>query len=961
MTLRARLAVVAAHVWVLLVMLPAGVVMAQATGSISGTVYDASTGEPLSHAGVTVLETEQRTQTDDEGKFRLDVAPGVYSLRIASPTYTAANLGNVQVTAGGLADASASLNPTGAVIDVLEIVAEAHQAAEATQLLERKVAAYVSDNISAQLIKQSPDSSAAEVVTRLPAITVSTDDFIFIRGLGERYSSALLNGSRLPSTNPDKRVVSLDLFPAEFIESLSIKKSYTPDLPGDFAGGLVDIDLKEFPEEFTYSLGVSTSYNTESTFRDFDTTKGSDWDYLGFGAKVRELPGIFGDENLGEDAVATDSRQRALHGSLRNVWAVDGYDAGPNLGLKANFGNRIGPVGFLLGANFSNEFKVKRQRTYSRALNGGAFLDDGVDPQQVDFATYDESVFETKLGAVLTGGVEVSEDHTLKFRGFMNRKVQDGTFVGLASLASNLEGLDVFTNEYHYRVDQLGFGQIGGEHHTGVIDIDWRTAMAQTSRDEPDWRFVRRVRAQGTNDIPALNNKDPSLLRLFNNLSEWMSDSAVDLTAPFEFSDWPIASFDGEEAKLKAGVAYTYRDRSFDMRRFRVTFGNQPIDTTLPTEVLLQPQNIGIGSRNPFEFKEAIDPSDDFDATQEIAGTYGMVDVPIVPRLVRLIGGARVEYSLIRTIGKDSGGDDASARLKDVDVLPGANFVYSPREDMNVRFGISRTVSRPEFRELSETLFPAVDGTRVVRGNSELESTDVISYDVRWEWFISDAELLSVSLFKKDIPNAIEKVSRSFTSSSVDSFRNASAALWGVEFEVRKNFGMLAEPLQKLIGLGALAYELENFSLLTNVSLIRSRANVAKLSGEECTGPNPPSECSEVQTNPNRALQGQADLVANAAIQYDHADWGNYRLLFNHVGETIAAAGVDRSPDIITQPYDTLDFVWTATFSPFDVPLNTKLSVENILNEVYEERQGALVTDSFKVGVKFGLGVSYTF
>ena len=934
---------------------------AQATGTLAGTVYDASSGEPLAGAGITVIETEQRSQTDAEGRFELQVAPGTYSVRVAAPTYTASNLASVRISAGDLTDASTSLSPTGAVIDVLEIVAEAHQAAEATQLLERKVAAYVSDNISAQLIKQSPDSSAAEVVTRLPAITVSSDDFIFIRGLGERYSSALLNGSRLPSTDPDKRVVSLDLFPAEFIESLSIKKSYTPDLPGDFAGGLVDIELKEFPEELTYSVGVSTAYNTESTFRDFDTYKGSNLDYLGFGVSERELPDIFGDDNLGEDAFSTDSRQRALHGSLRNVWAADEYTPGPNLGIKASIGNRLGPVGFLLGANYSNSYKVKRQRIKNRALNGGAFLADGIDPQQVDFATYDESVYETTLGAVLTGGIEVADEQTIKFRGFMNRKALDGTQLGTASLASNLEGFEVFTNQYHYRVDQLGFGQLGGAHRAGPFEVDWRSAMALTTRDEPDRRFVRRQRPEGSDETPFLINKDPSLLRLFNDLSEWMSDSAVDLTLPFEFSEWPLANWDGEEGKIKTGIAYTYRDRTFEQRRFRVSFGNERIDTTLPTEELLTVTNIGVGSRNPFEFKEAIDPSDDFDATQEIAGTYGMLDVPLIPRYLRFIGGARVEYSLIRTEGKSTSGDDASARLKDVDVLPGANFVYSPRDDMNVRFGLSRTVSRPEFRELSPTLFPSVDGDRVILGNSDLESTDVTSYDLRWEWFLSDAELVSLSFFKKDIPSAIEKVSKSFTSSSVDSFRNASATLWGFEVEVRKNLGMLAEPLRDLTGLGAAAYELENFSVLSNVSLIRSKANVQTLSGDVCMGPDPPDECSEVQTSPDRALQGQADLVANAAVQYDHVDWGNFRFLYNHVGETIAAAGVDGSPDIIATPTDTLDFVWTSTFSPFDVPLSTKLSVENILNDTYEETQGELITDRYKEGVKFGASVSYTF
>lgn len=962
MSFRARLAVVAAAIAAAVIASPVHL-PAQNTGTVSGTVYDAATGEPLPGAGVTVLETEQRTQSGDDGTFRIAVAPGTYAVRIAAPAYSPANLEGLVVPAGGTADASASLNPTGAVIDVLEIVAEAHQASEATQLLERKMASYVSDNIGAQMIKQSPDSSAAEVVTRLPAITVSSDDFIFIRGLGERYSSALLNGSRLPSTDPDKRVVSLDLFPAEFIESLSISKSYSPDLPGDFAGGLVDIRLKKYPEELTWGVGVSTSASTESTFQDFNTYRGSDLDYLGFGLGTRELPGIFGDEKLDESATSTDSRQRALHGALRNVWAVDEITPGPNLGVKANVGNRFGPFGFLLGASYSNEFKVYQQRERNRALGPDAIDDEGnVVPGQVDFATYNESTFETGLGAVLSAGAEINEDHSLSLHGFLNRNTSDLTQYGLAQLSSNLDTLDVFNTQFQYRVDQLSFGQLGGTHRAGPFDVDWRSAFALTTRDEPDRRFVRQGRERGTSDAPALNNKSPSLIRLFNGLEEWMSDSAVDATLPFEFRDFALEEWNGEEAKLKAGLAYTYRDRNFEQRRFQINqFDTSGLDTTLPVEQLLVPENIGVGSRNPFEFREAIDPSDDFDASQEIAGTYGLVDVPLIPRSLRFIGGARFEYSLIRTIGKSNAGDDASARIEDYDVMPAGNFVYSPREDMNVRFGISQTVSRPEFRELSETFFPEADGDAVTLGNSELESTKVNSYDLRWEWFLSDAELLSFGVFKKDIPNAIETVSISSTSSSVESFANSTAALWGVEFEVRKNFGMLVEPLRGWTGAGAGLYELENLSFLTNVSLIRSTANIETLSGDDCLVPDPPLACQLVQTNSNRALQGQADLVANAALQYDNADWGTYRLLYNHVGETIAAAGINGLPDILATPSNTLDFVWNTTFAPFDVPLNTKLSVENILNDDYHEVQGPLTIDRYEPGVKFGVGVSYTF
>ncbi len=930
-------------------------------GILSGTVFDSTSGEPVIGAAVTIVATEQRVSAGDDGAFRIPIAPGNYDLRFTAPGYSARVLQGVVVGPDEPADASTSLSPTGAVMDVLEVVAQPYRVSEATQLMERREATYVSDNIGAELISQSPDSDAAEVVQRLPAITVRDDKFIVIRGLGERYSGALLNGSRLPSTDPDKRVVSLDLFPSNFIESLSIQKSFSPEFPGD-STALVDIRLKEFPEELTVGAGLSTGGNTQSTFRSFDTYQGSTLDYFGFGNDYRDLPGIIPDDTLSAEATATDSRQRALHSSFRNIWDPSETTAPVDWGTNFSVGNSIGDFGFMFAATYGANYTVRRDAIVRQVRSEDWFETGNLG------ALYDSrettSTFETRLGGILTAAYQPVDEHKLALRSFVNRASTDETLDNRGINVPGREDFDVFETNLRYREEQLGFGQLEGTHELPWLDLTWRSALSQTTRNDPDQRFIVRARPQGTQQAPVLINEFKNLMRTFGSLDETMTDSGLDVSVPWVLPDAAPKPWRGQEIKFKTGAAYTYRDRSFEQRRFKLTeTPTNLVDKSLPLEQLLVPQNIGLAPNGSFEFGEIDNPADVFDATQNIAAGYGMVEVPLLPNTLRFIGGVRAEYSLIETTGLDTAGDDASTRLEDTDPLPSLNFIYSPREDMNIRYGYSQTVSRPEFRELMETEFPPVGGERVVKGNADLYSTDIRSHDLRWEWFIDDVDLVSVSFFEKEIPDAIEVVTKPATSSLVDSFRNAEAWLWGFELEVRKNLGFLGESIRDVRWMKDLSYELESVSVLGNFSIIESEAYIRRLSGPECEGDpaTVPKACSEAQTNESRRMQGQAPYVINLALQYENLDWGTFRLLYNTVGDQIIAAGTDGLDDIIEEPRHQVDFVWSSTIEPFDVPLTTKFAVENILDDDYVASQQDFVVERYEPGVGFGMSVSYSY
>ncbi|HUI24590.1 MAG TPA: TonB-dependent receptor [Candidatus Kryptonia bacterium] len=933
---------VLSSLWLICVNVPANAQQNAPTnateGTIAGRVLDKSSGDPIIEAGVEVTQTGKRARTDLDGKFTIKVPAGTYELRIFAPLYTGTRLTNVVVNVGGVANADANLAPEGqAGIEVVEVVAQADKAAESTQLLQRKKSAVVSDNIAAETIAKSPDKNAAEVVKRVPAVTVQNDKFVFVRGLGERYSSALLNGSRLPSTDPSKRVVPLDLFPAEFVESISILKTYTPDLPGDFSGGLVDIRLKEFPERLRYALNFSTGFNTNATFQHFDTyhADGRGLDYLGFGESSRALPSFIPDQNI---ATPPAAQQRAYASAFENSWDVNSMTAPPNFTVNGSFGNTFGPLGASLGVLYATEYK-RHPDEFAQNFTNGGMQGGHVTITPFGDLSFDRSIFQSRLGAVLSSGYKLDPDNKVTVRALIDRNSTDEVVDGTGHDRNNLEQ-PITQSRLQYTEEQLGYGQVAGAHHWPAVDLDWRTAISQTTQSQPDTRFVAYNLPTATNDLMGLSRQyitagegPESGLRTFADLDEYLSDSAIDLTIPFKTGLPGTDFWSGLPAKFKFGPAYAYRRRTFDFRRFlynRVDTAN--LDQSLSVEELLIPEHIPAN----YSFREGTQAQDSFTASQEIAAIYGMVDLPLIRDQLRVVAGVRVEYSYIATDSSDMQGNSVHPTVNDLSPLPGVNLIYSPRDDMNVRYGYSRSVSRPEFRELTPTEFPVPNGERPLIGNPFLVSADIESHDLRWEWFLSPSEVVSVGAFYKSLDKPIEQVVIGQSAGEADSFRNAKdATLKGFEFEARKNLGFLSS-------------RLTNLNFLTNVAYIDSTVNVPQVPGE-------------VQTSSKRALQGQAPFVVNAALEYDHPTWGSARLLYNTIDSRIVAAGANGLPDIFDNRRDKLDLVLLSKINPFGTPLTVKLAAENLLDQPFEETQGGFTAQRFTAGVKVTLGLTYEY
>ncbi|HJU42090.1 MAG TPA: TonB-dependent receptor [Vicinamibacterales bacterium] len=898
---------------------------------VTGVVRDESNNITLPGVPVEVAGGET-VYTDVDGRYVLDLVPGSYELKVTMDGYESKT---IKVDAGAgerVIDANVGLTMTrfAETVTVTAAAIDAATSSAEAQLAERRSAAVITDNLGSQEMKKNADSDAAAAMSRVTGLSVVDNQYVFVRGLGERYSNTTLAGSTLPTTEPDKKVVPLDLFPAGLLDSVQVNKSYSPDRSAEFAGGLVQIQPLKFPNRAVLDFSYGFNHYATATGKSIPLSGLGNRDWLGFDDGARALPSGIPSSKIVRRGTYTpdvgfDPDQITAFGRLLdNQWRPVASDGAPGQNWGAVFGNRFGKLGIIASVTHSyKENFVQEQRAFYR------IADDASDLEAVSNYRMQYGTQRAQLGAVGNIAYQFNGNHRLALENFYSHSGKDeGRF---------FEGPNT-ENVFYYYNNRLQFTEEGlistalaGDHFlraAGNSRIDWRVNFARANRDEPDLRetlyqqpFRTGTLEPTTAVAPVLADESQSGFRLFNNLDDETVDAAF---------NWSTFSSTGARpTQYKFGVSYVDRTRDFRSRRFRfipivlTKDGVPTVNQTQQPEQLYTSTNIGTA----FRFNEETRPVDAYDGAQTTTSGYGMIDIALSAR-TRLNGGLRVErfdqevntfdpFGLfVRTI---------TASNRNTDVFPAINLVQNFAGTQNLRLSYSTTVNRPEFRELAEFEFTDIVGSRAVRGNPHLTRALIQNVDARWELFPGARNVIAASAFFKNFDQPIERVVIA-AANPITTFQNADRA---------RNFGFELET----------AYELgQGFFVNANYTFVDSKITLLP-------------EQRTVQTSLERALAGQSKNLFNLTAEYARRGF-TARVLFNYAGDRVSDVGSNQAPDIVEQGRETVDIVLSQRLGS---KFNIRLSGENLTDAEYVFTQGDRTQRSFKlgrtIGVSFGVNV----
>lgn len=901
----------------------------RAPGTVSGRIVDEKGLKPISGARIFVRGSSESARTDPEGRFTVKVLSGSVILAVIHPEYATETVSGIDVPENGAASVEVKMTPSAAELEAEVVrVLRLEGTLEVVQA-ERRETKSVMEIISAEQISKSGDSDAASALKRVTGLTVVGGRYVYVRGMGERYSSSLLNGSTLPSPEPERRAVPLDLFPVDMVESVVVQKSYSPELPGEFGGGLVQIRTRGIPDKFFVSTGLSLGYTGGTTFRKGLTYKGGGRDWLGVDDGSRDLPGSVESASppigLG---LYSDAQLEAFGEAMTRVYSSKRKEVPPDLSFNVAVGSRHevagGPLGWSVGLIYDIGYQTVKEEIREFLNAGGGQLSPRFD--------YDsESLTQNiKLGAVATAAWEPAPDHRLQVTSLLVRNTKNTTQFYQGFYRD--DGVDIRVTKLGWVEEMLWTNQLSGKHalYRDLVgkedfELEWRYAYSLADRSEPDRRETRYdfdtgVGAFVLSDHPAGNE------RLFNELNDTIQDFGLGFSFPFNVGE-------DRPAKVRAGINYLSRERESDTRRFHFAFvgpdSSDPAVTSLPAEQAFSPPFIGA---NGFRFEEVTLNTDSYSAEHSILSAYAVLDFPIGPDL-DLSGGFRVESSDQEVLTFDPF-DAASAIVADLvstDLFPALNATWRFREQMQLRGGFSRTVSRPDFRDLSEAIVNTVVGGAVFRGNSQLEQCTIDHFDLRWEWFPSEEEVFSVGLFYKGLTNPIETTRLGGATPTVTLQNAKSGTNFGLELEARKRLTFIAS-------------ELSEFYVGGNIAFIRSEVEL---------------EAAGIATETERPLQGQSPFVLNIALGYDARESRiSAALLYNVSGRRISETGTFGLPDVYEQPFQRLDFVasWGVTEN-----LSISFKAQNLFDDNVHFTQSGQTTNKFQLGRSFSISVSLKF
>lgn len=948
---------------------------------IKGVVIDQKSKETLIGAVITAVPgngSKNATQekdgikavTDIDGNFSLqNLKDGTYTLYIKYVGYKTQKIDGVQLKGGKWIDGKAivsskdtsskndasekalltiALQPDEQQLNEVTITAVERRNTDAAMIQVAKNSPVIVSNVSAQEISRTQDTNAGEVIRRVPGVSLIDDKFVMVRGLSQRYNNVWVNGGAVPSSEADSRAFSFAIIPSSQIDNLTIVKSPTAEYPADYSGGFIIVNTKEIPAENSFNIAVGGNWNTSSAFKDFSYSKGSGTDFLGFDNGLRNLNGgIQAALNPQLDANGKpvgDYATSLLGNGLNNDWLVKNRKPLGDLKLAASLNRRwmLGgrTLGMLAAMNYTNEY-----RTYENMENNLYGIYDAANdkPNYLRHSVDDQYNNNVRLGAMLNFTF-LSKDgnHKYQLKNIFNQLATSRyTWRDGVSAQSNLER----SAEYYYRSRTTYNGQLTGKHTFTSDALDWSIGYAYANRHLPDRRryLIDDALESGVYALSTGND----ISREWTQLDEHILSLGVNDKHHFKFGNF--------EPNLQVGAYGEYRSREYQTRNFiynwNVSDNNMPSDfrhSDIPT-LLSSEANMGYDKLYLLEEKQM---RNNYRGHNTLGAGYLALSLPFGK--LGIHAGVRFEHNEMELISnsRDYEKSESSRHYKTDDVFPSLNTTYKISDQHQVRLSYGRSINRPEFREVSSSVYYDFDLASNVQGNTELKNCYVDNLDLRYEWYPSRGELISLAVFYKHFDSPIEwTYTVAGGTDLIYSYKNAkSANNYGVELDIRKNLGFIG---------------LKDFSWSFNGALIKSKVQFEKGAKEE-----------------DRPMQGQSPYLINTGIFYKNAPLKmDIALLYNRIGKRIIGVGRSegstgddsnsRVPHSYEMPRNTIDFSLAKKFGEH---LELKLNVRDLLAEKIYYKQFADVTYSdgskkeveeiarcYKPGRNIGLQAIYKF
>ena len=913
------------------------------TGTIEGLILDKETKETIIGAYVLVDGTQEGTTTDIDGIYVLRLAPGKYNLTIQNIGYANIQIRDVVVEAGKKTEVNATMETESVKLSEVVITDVRKTNTDVAVLMEVKKAKQVVSAISNQQIAKSQDNNAAQVMQRIPGVTIVENRFVMVRGLAERYNNVLINNVVAPSTEVDKRTFSFDLISSGALDRMLIYKSGSADLPGDFSGAVIKIFTIEDVQENFFKINLGLGYRQNTSLGDFYQSKGSSTDFLGFDNGYRGLPSSFPDISDLQKSNRNAQLRKDAATSLPNNFealksmATPDYAVGISFGRNFNFnnGNKL--------TNVTNIGLSTSFQHYDRDFNRYFEWEDRNNTILKRFEYLDQTYEkENKVSVLSNWSLQLGTKSRLKFKNLFNQIGENETVIRMGTDYIQRVGEELRNYLLGYRSRTIYTGQLEGDHSLSPkASINWVTGGSYLNENEPDLRRFRTFRKVSAGDVNYTIQLPPSSNlfetgRYYGKLFEYSLNNGLNFT-------YKPKGEDKSGAVLKTGYYADYRSRDFNSRYvsylypgfFDPSVGQQLI--SLPLDKVFSNENIK--TKDGFVIEEGTRPIDSYDASNLLMAGYVNGEIPVGN--FTLNAGLRAEHNT-QKLNSSNDFEKISVNQPVLSLLPFANAGYNLTDKSILRIGYGRTVNRPEFRELAPFLFYDYNLEAARVGNPDLKIATIDNIDLRYEYYPRNGELFSVAAFYKHFSNPIENKTIITTEQPQFTYINASFA---------RNYGTEVEFRKSLRGVTNSTF-IDNISVNLNGSLIFSNVDLGDIA---------------LAQQRTRALQGQSPYIVNAALYYGGPKRTNVNIIYNVFGSRIFSVGDVLFPTIYERPRNSLDINFSKTIKD---KITYKLGITDLFNARYRFYQDSDrnekidsnddVIFSFKRGTLFTFNLSYS-